>query len=204
MDAKTTILETTIKMLKQIGVTSTTMDAIAHACGMSKRTIYEHFPDKTTLITEAVHYLHNRKCEDMVKVLAESDNHLSALLNVYNYERKEMLSTAQVLIEDIRRIYPSLYDEFMMMHEDNGKYLIRILEEAQKDGMIRKNADIEATVMMFSIFSFCAHREAQSISERISVDRVVDAGFRNFIRGLASQEGLAVIDRFFDNIDNKR
>lgn len=50
MDVKEHILQETQNILSRMGPQSMTMDMVARNCGISKRTLYEKFPDKETLI----------------------------------------------------------------------------------------------------------------------------------------------------------
>ena len=48
------IIETAVKAFAAQGIKSITMDDIATSLGISKRTLYEVFPDKETLLEECI------------------------------------------------------------------------------------------------------------------------------------------------------
>ena len=52
------VLEAAAKLFSESGIDSTSMDAIAEASGVSKATIYKHWPDKDSLCLEVMGYLH--------------------------------------------------------------------------------------------------------------------------------------------------
>ena len=52
------VLEAAAKLFSESGIDSTSMDAIADASGVSKATIYKHWPDKDSLLLEVMGYLH--------------------------------------------------------------------------------------------------------------------------------------------------
>ena len=52
IDTRERIIKECNKMIMSVGPSSMTMDDVARACGISKRTLYEAFPDKRTLISE--------------------------------------------------------------------------------------------------------------------------------------------------------
>src|SRR5277367_2407389 len=52
------VIEATATLFTERGIESTSMDAIARASGVSKATIYRHWPDKDTLCLEVLVYLH--------------------------------------------------------------------------------------------------------------------------------------------------
>ena len=57
-DAHRKVIEAAAALFAERGIESTSMDAIAGASGVSKATIYRHWPDKDTLCLEVMLYLH--------------------------------------------------------------------------------------------------------------------------------------------------
>ena len=51
MEVRERIITECSKMMMSVGITSMTMDNVAHACGISKRTLYEVFPDKRSSLS---------------------------------------------------------------------------------------------------------------------------------------------------------
>ena len=54
MEIRDKILSMAVQVLPRYGVKSVTMDDLAQRLGMSKKTIYQHFKDKTTLVEAVV------------------------------------------------------------------------------------------------------------------------------------------------------
>ena len=52
------VVEAAAALFSERGIEATSMDAIARASGVSKATIYRHWPDKDTLCLEVLVYLH--------------------------------------------------------------------------------------------------------------------------------------------------
>jgi AcrR family transcriptional regulator len=52
------VLEAALNLFAERGIDATSMDSIAEASGVSKATIYKHWPDKETLCLEVLGYLH--------------------------------------------------------------------------------------------------------------------------------------------------
>jgi AcrR family transcriptional regulator len=52
------VLIAAVELFVERGIEATSMDAIAEASGVSKATIYKHWPDKDALCLEAMSYLH--------------------------------------------------------------------------------------------------------------------------------------------------
>jgi AcrR family transcriptional regulator len=54
------VLDAALKLFADHGIDATSMDAIAHASGVSKATIYKHWPDKDALCLEVLASAHGR------------------------------------------------------------------------------------------------------------------------------------------------
>src|SRR5271156_2817665 len=52
------VVEAAAALFSERGIEATSMDAIARASGVSKATIYRHWPDKDTLCLEVLAHLH--------------------------------------------------------------------------------------------------------------------------------------------------
>jgi AcrR family transcriptional regulator len=93
-------------MLMSVGVTSMTMDTVAHACGISKRTLYEVFPDKRTLITECLKHNHEVKNAEVKAIFDHADNCFDAMFKVYSRAKAMYENTSVAFVNGIKRLYP--------------------------------------------------------------------------------------------------
>src|SRR5271170_825312 len=57
-EAHSRVVDAAVALFTERGIESTSMDAIARASGVSKATIYRHWPDKDALCLEVLAYLH--------------------------------------------------------------------------------------------------------------------------------------------------
>jgi AcrR family transcriptional regulator len=57
-EAHTAVIEAALELFGDQGIDATSMDAIAEASGVSKATIYKHWPDKDALCLEAMAWIH--------------------------------------------------------------------------------------------------------------------------------------------------
>ena len=62
---KSRILEKGTELFFRYGVKTVTMDAIASELGISKKTIYQHFPDKDSMVYEVVKNFVELGCSEM-------------------------------------------------------------------------------------------------------------------------------------------
>lgn len=65
---RTKLVNTTIRLVSELGYAKTTTRAIAQAAGVAEGTLYRHFPDKATLFAEAV-MQQNKHVADWIETL---------------------------------------------------------------------------------------------------------------------------------------
>src|SRR5436190_10308764 len=58
------VLDAALRLFSERGIDATSMDAIADASGVSKATIYKHWPDKDALCLDVMRHLHG--CDPML------------------------------------------------------------------------------------------------------------------------------------------
>ena len=72
MATREQILETSLHLFLQRGCKNLTMDEVASENGISKRTLYEMFKDKSSLLEESIISLHEKKsCLDFPSTIEE-------------------------------------------------------------------------------------------------------------------------------------
>ena len=120
MDIRERIVTECSQMLMSVGPTSMTMDDVARACGISKRTLYETFPDKRTLISECIRRQHEAKNAQMKEIFNTSSNCFEAMYRVYQRARKMYETTSVAFFNDIKRLYPDIFEK----HIENEKTVI--------------------------------------------------------------------------------
>ena len=109
MSTQEHILSEAGKLLSRIGPQSMTMDLVARTCGISKRTLYETFPDKRTLIKECIDDHHQRQNAEVRAIFESSPNCYDALFQVYRRVREYLRESSMNYIDEIRRLYPEIF-----------------------------------------------------------------------------------------------
>lgn len=204
MEVKEHIIQEAGKLLQRIGPTSMTMDTVARTCGISKRTLYEKFPDKLTLIKECIETVHHKQNEQVKQIFDQSENCFAALFNVYTHVREYMQKTSNAYIDDIRRLYPEV---FVKQREQEHNFVLglsTVLKQAQAEGNVLPdiNTDI-AAFLFFTTLNNLHHNENINDYDFKKIE-AFDGAFLNFLRGIATHSGLQIIDANVDKMKNNR
>lgn len=185
--------------MSRIGPQSMTMDHVAKMCGMSKRTLYEMFPDKRTLISEAVAFMHKCHLQEFAAIFDAATTHFEALMNVYKHARKHIESTSIVFLDDIKRLYPDIFEQYRDNEKEGVHQFAQVIARAQEEGLVLKriNCEVAATIFFVTMHNL---KQSDDLS-RSQFNRVeyFDGAFINFLRGIATIKGIEYIDEFIDH-----
>jgi AcrR family transcriptional regulator len=130
------------------GFRSVTMDDLAEELGISKKTLYVHFPDKMALL-EAVLADKFARLESKLKQVASERPHdfYIALHELLASARHELDEIKPPFVRDMRQKAPHV---FKMVERRRGEVISRffgkLFVEGQRTGMVRK--DLPAKVLI--------------------------------------------------------
>ena len=194
MDIKERILTECSQMLMSAGPSSMTMDDVARACGISKRTLYETFPDKRTLIEECVNRQHKAKNAEVKEIFETSNNCFEAMYRVYQRVRKMYANTSVAFINDIKRLYPDIFNQHMGNEKVTVDGLSSVLRKAQDEGLVIKRINPEIAAYLFVASMRELHENSHFAQYGFKSDDMFDHVFISFLRGVATIKGIEMIE----------
>lgn len=183
------------KLLSRVGPQSMTMDMVARNCGISKRTLYENFPDKRTLIKECIDADHRKQDTEVKAIFASAPNCYDALFQVYVRVRAYMQETAMNFVEEIKRLYPEIFAHQQEQEKQFVKGLSNVLQKAQDEGHVIKEINTDIASFLFLNTMRNLHRSERLKDYGFKDVEVFDGAFLNFLRGIATLEGIEYIDK---------
>jgi len=130
------------------GFRGVTMDDLATELGMSKKTLYAHFPSKLALLQAVMGEKMSAVEADLERASSEGaddfSSRLQALLSCMRFHTEEI---GVAYVRDVRREAPELFAQVQgRRRELIQRFFGKLLQEGRKTGMIRK--DIPATMMI--------------------------------------------------------
>ena len=116
LELRERIVDTALQSFVTHGIKSITMDDIAAALGISKRTLYEVFADKETLLMECLRRAQDEGDTYVKEVYEKASNVLEVLLKLYQRSIEKFHNTNKKFFEDIKK-YPKVY---VLLHRNAG------------------------------------------------------------------------------------
>ncbi|MBR3101332.1 MAG: TetR/AcrR family transcriptional regulator [Muribaculaceae bacterium] len=202
MDTREQILQVSGNLLSRIGPSAMTMDMVAHSCGISKRTLYETFPDKKSLIMESLRRDHEKQDMVLQQIFATADNCFDALFKVFTHVRKYLQSTPMTFINELKRLYPEIHEKHKAKEKDFVMGLSQVLQKAQTEGHVMQDIDTRIAAFLFMTTMRNLNENDRLNDYGFDAVKVFEGAFLNFLRGIATIEGIQFIDDFIHNQDN--
>lgn len=177
------------------GIKSVRMDDIAHALGISKRTLYEHFGDKEELLYLALDHHFEEQRRSHEQVAASAGNVIEALFSVLGRIMDSSTQSAR-LLDNLRRFYPAIHERLRREGQEKGRRgLGGMLAQGIAQGLFtdRFNIELAITVLYHTATAVAANREIylpEGITEREAFIQIISS----FFRGISTAEGMALID----------
>jgi len=185
------ILESGMGLFLRYGAKAVTMDMLASELGISKKTIYQHFPDKDALVLEGCRfYIKNKECRMNDEVLNIEDP-LEQFMAVSQHLRQEIQAMNPVLMFDMKRFYPDAWAEVERhKKEDVHNHILTNFEEGIKVGYYRDDFD-QKVLMRLKIEEYTLALDSAIFpTTDFRTSEVFDALTDHFIRGILTPKGL--------------
>lgn len=195
------ILRNTASLFLERGCKSVTMDEVASANGMSKRTLYELFHDKAKLLQECILLMHRNNVAKMEAELAKADNVLEWFMHHMVSKEEKRMSNFYDFFTEVKRYYPEVFVNVVQgVNRRHCELLERIVERGQGEGLFITGV-LDAHSLSLQLFELSVAVTDRAVRNYLEIkhDRCGDFLMFFLIRGIATEKGRAYIDEYLEN-----
>ena len=153
MQKKTKYTEQALVLFSKYGCKRVGMDDVAETLGISKKTLYEVFENKDSLVHESVALLLNRTHDKMSRFFQHSEeasDPFDKIIHISNVGLEELRNLSPTFLFGLKKYYPQsykLYDDFSQAVV--WTYILDLLQEAENEGQLRKNINVKLICELF-------------------------------------------------------
>ena len=194
------LIERIVPLILSKGLKATTMDSVAGALGISKRTLYEIFDSKSEMIRQALVCLSRKNQEYATEVFARSENVMEALIAIFKRNRDLIGNVNVDFYRDMDRLYKDKRATIDEWRQSNHDKMLQMLRLGVEQGMFRPDVDYNVQSRMMSLQMEALKRIEELFPSDISLLRVFDAIIIGFLRSIASEKGMKILDRLTDSL----
>ncbi|MBN2214121.1 MAG: TetR/AcrR family transcriptional regulator [Bacteroidales bacterium] len=197
MDTKERIILKSVELFKKAGIRQVTMDQIAAALGMSKRTIYEMFKDKDELLWQCLLFMDRQNEDEMEAIISQSSNAIEALYLIGQHGEKKKADINPLFFDDFEKLYPEMRSYFVKRNQPgNESITYAILKRGIKEGIFRKELNLAVVDVFIHEMMQTCHKTGifpDNTNTRVIIDNIIIPYFR----GISTKKGLELIEKHF-------
>jgi AcrR family transcriptional regulator len=202
MTQREKIIEAAMEAFTVKGIKSVTMDSIAQAAGVSKRTVYELFQDKDALVVETIGQMiadHNNK---MIEIIGNTSNVIEAMFIILESEAQRQQSVSPMLHEDMKKYYTMVNEAYFSHQEKICEYsaTYTFLQKGIEQGLIRKELRIDFVDSFLHELIGIAHNSDRLKLLKPTKETFMDNIFMPYFRGICTRKGLNLMEKYFENL----
>lgn len=191
------------EMFINLGFKSVTMDDIAHEMGISKKTIYTHFNNKTALVREVVINVFDSISAGIDCICSLNQNPIEELYEIkklVSFQLKNEKSSPQY---QLQKYYPEIHEEFRLKHfEKMSDCTVNNLKRGVTLGLYRKNLNIDFVSRIYFIGVFGIKDDSVFPVDQYPKDLLIEEYLEYHLRGIVTKEGLQILNQFINTKTN--
>lgn len=195
------ILVTATEAFASKGIKSITMDDIAAALGISKRTLYEVFSDKESLLKECILKVQSDREAYLQEVYEQSHNVLEVILAVFQKSIEVFHQTNKRFFEDIKK-YPKVYNMMKERSESDSEKTMSFFMLGVEQGIFRSDVNFAiVNLLVREQFDVLLNTD---VCNEYSFIEVYESIMFTYIRGISTEKGAKVLEDFISEYRRSR
>ncbi|MBO6607775.1 TetR/AcrR family transcriptional regulator [Psychroserpens sp.] len=194
------IIHKASELFLTLGFKSVTMDDIASAMGISKKTIYVHFNNKTKLVEAVTFHLFDTICDGIDDICEKAPNPIEELYSIKMFVMHHLKNEQSSPQYQLKKYYPQIYDalkykQFEKMHAS----VQESLEEGVKTGVFRSSIDVDFISRMYFTGMTGIKDNMFFPSEQYQMNYLMESYLEYHLRAIVSEKGMTILNNFINN-----
>lgn len=190
------ILSESLRLFKKNGIRSVTMDDVSKELGMSKKTIYQYFANKSELVEKVLSFMLEKESTVCIEGDLNTMNAIDILLAVSKNVSKQMKGMNPINAFELQKYYPVIFREFVLKKRDHVFLQVKQnFAQGIAEGIYRNDLDIDLVARLYIQKLVDVHDPEFLESVNFSFEKVFQVMFDNHIRGIANTKGLAYYEK---------
>jgi len=191
------IVKATLPLFLKIGFRNVTMDDVASNMSISKKTIYEHFENKKTLIEAALNTLILNVGKEVEVIQKAAENPIAAIYRVKTMVMQYLRDEENSPQIQLQKYYPDIYQKYKFKEFDLlGKHFWWSLQQGIEMKLFRPDIDIDFVTRIY----FGGLRNIRDIQlfprTQFQIEETMELFFEYHLRGISTDKGIVLLDEY--------
>ena len=186
------IIEKAMQDFSMHGIRAVKMDDLANELAISKRTLYEIFKDKETLLFEGIKVYGDRKREYLHSYAEDERHHvIDIIMEAYRMKVEEVRAVNPAFYLDLMK-YPRLAQHMKKAQQQSREGFLDFVRRGINEGYFRSDVNYELVPHIFDALG--QYILTNSLVQQYSVEELYSNCFMIALRGFCTDKGLHAID----------
>lgn len=194
------ILETATDMFLNLGFKSVTMDDIATHMGISKKTIYTHYENKTQLVKACTHNLFCTVSEGIDQICSLDQNPIEELYEIKKFAMHHLKDEKSSPQYQLQKYYPKIYDEMRNRQYDlMQECTVENIKKGIKLGIYRENLNVSFISRIY--FSGVTSIKDNKLfpAQKFPKASLMDDFLEYHLRGIVTPKGRKILNTIINS-----
>ena len=200
---KEKIITKAVDLFLNLGFKSVTMDDIANEMGISKKTIYVHFNNKTELV-EAVTFSLFEKISTAIDSICDGlKNPIEEIYDIKMFVMQHLKNEKTSPQYQLKKYYPEIFNRLRIKQFD--KMHISVKESLQKGVdtfVFRKNIDVDFISRMYFNGMTGIKDEAIFPKSLFKMNYLMESYLEYHLRAIVTDKGMNILYNFINEPEN--
>ena len=194
------ILHNAADLFLTYGFKSVTMDDISNHMGISKKTIYQHFSNKTTLVEAvSIHVFDNIAC-GIDLICSTKKNPIEEIFDIKQFVMEHLKDEKSSPQFQLQKYYPKIFKNLKQKQFDVMQGCVKDnLSRGVEIGLYRSNINIEfISRIYFNSMVGIKDKELFPLTH-FSMNTLMEYFLEYHLRGICTEQGILILNKFIKN-----
>jgi AcrR family transcriptional regulator len=194
------IIHNAADMFITLGFKSVTMDDIAATMGISKKTIYTHFKNKTDLVKEATLAMFNVISHGIDCISGQDKNPIEELYDIKKFVMTHLKDEKSSPQYQLQKYYPEIFNTLKGLQFDTmQECTLKNLRKGVEQGLYRDNLNIEFVSRIYFIGVIGMKDDKLFPSQNFPKAKLMEDYLEYHLRGIVTKKGELTLNNFINN-----
>lgn len=191
------IIHKSAELFLTLGFKSVTMDDIAHEMGISKKTIYVHFANKTKLVEAVTFNLFDTICCGIDDICENASNPIEELYSIKMFVMQHLKNETSSPQYQLKKYYPKIHNELKYKQfEKMHKSVQESLEHGVVTDVFRGTIDVDFISRMYFTGMTGIKDNMFFPPEHYEMNYLMESYLEYHLRAIVTEKGLQILNKF--------
>ncbi len=194
---KEEIIKKAADLFLNLGFKSVTMDDLANEMGMSKKTIYIHFPNKTKLVEAVTFFILESIDEGIEKIKEKNLNAIVEMFEIKSFVMHHLKDEKSSPQFQLNKYYPKIFLSVQKHHFNTMQCsIIQNLEKGIKGGLYRPSIPVDFISKIYFLGMTAIKGSDLFPAANYSMREVNEKYLEYHLRAIVTPKGLEILKEF--------